>query len=174
MSPRRRRRLATYSLAGVLILLGFCLYPSQTVTVPSWHFQVVDLKERPLAGLPVEQFWHDNSGELRFHNETQTTDADGRISFPERRLKTVNIRRVLLRLPVLLSGGIHANFGSSLSLAVLCESLVIAHAPFEYDVSILPSKLVVIYQPSFIKLMPGYIQPRECATLAEQLRTASL
>jgi hypothetical protein len=167
-----RRNAVLLGVAGIIVW-GF--YPAESVTVPTWTVQFVDRKDRPLANLPVRQFWRNYSAETSDNAETRSTDADGGVTFPERRIRKAHLLRLLIPVQNVLSTGVHASFGSSAQLVPTCDMMPSGNSTSIYNGSSLPAKKLTLafFDRSYTKMMPGYEPtPLVCAKLVEQVRSA--
>ncbi|SRR6266545_3748443 len=83
----RARRVTAALLASALVAVG--LFPTRSVTVPSWRLQFVDTTGQPFANIPVRQHWEDSGVEFDSHVADAVTNAEGYVEFPERSLTTI-------------------------------------------------------------------------------------
>lgn len=80
-----------------LFLLAF-LYPFQTTTVPQWDLRVVDDAGGPVREIKVTEHWQHYLLEANGHEELQTTNDEGRVSFSPRKVRASLTRRLFGRL----------------------------------------------------------------------------
>ena len=102
-------------LALVAIVL---LWPTESIVVAPWTVTVVDEQGRPVPNAAVNCSWRDYSLESEDHEERTHTDAAGKVSFPERRIRASRLRRVLGPALNAVREGVHASFGPSGQLVV--------------------------------------------------------
>jgi hypothetical protein len=151
------------------------VYPAESVTVPTWTVEFVDLKDRFLADIPVRQFWRDYSAETSDNSETRNADADGRVTFPERRIRNAHILRVLIPELNVLSTGVHASFGKSAQVVPMCAMMPTGNNSSIYSGASPPAKKLTLasLDRSYTNKMPGYERvPPVCARLDGQVRSA--
>jgi hypothetical protein len=73
-------------VTAVLFLLIF-LYPFETTIVPQWNCRVVDDAGAPVRGINVTEHWQNYLLETTGHEEAQTTNENGLVSFGERSIR---------------------------------------------------------------------------------------
>ena len=83
--------------ALVLLLVAF-LYPFQTTTVPQWNLRVVDDAGAPVREINVTEHWQHYRLEADGHEEAQTTNQDGLVSFGLRSIRASVARRLFARI----------------------------------------------------------------------------
>lgn len=73
------------------------LIPYETTVVPKWKIRVVDETGAPYASMRVRQSWYHYTldTEPGGNSDTQWTDAEGYVEFPERRLGASMLSRVV-------------------------------------------------------------------------------
>jgi hypothetical protein len=90
-----RTRIA---LAAILVLLlATFLYPFQTTIVPQWDLRVVDDAGAPVREIKVTEHWQHYLLESSGHEEAQTTNQDGLVSFGLRSIRASLARRLFAR-----------------------------------------------------------------------------
>ena len=104
LDPRLRIVLVVATAFFVLLLL----YPFETTTVPQWNLRVVDAAGTPVPEINVTEHWQNYLLESEGHEEVQTTNQDGRVSFVARSIRASLVRRLLARI---------GRFGSSANRA---------------------------------------------------------
>ena len=86
----------------VIIALAFdliiFLYPLQTTTVPHWNLRVVDDAGAPVREINVTEHWQNYLLETEGHEEAQTTNQDGLVSFGARSIRASVLRRLLAQI----------------------------------------------------------------------------
>jgi hypothetical protein len=113
VNPKTRRIL--WVLAPVLLAAG--LWPFERTTSLPVNMQVVDETGRPTPGILVKQQWRDWSAESVEHKETTTTDANGRVVFPERKVKTCRLCIAAIATSQVLRSGVHAGIGPFVTIS---------------------------------------------------------
>lgn len=91
LDERILRRLWLPFLIAVIVLV----YPFQTTVAPAWHLRVVDDTGLAVVGMKVTEHWQHNSLESNGHEDLETTDRDGRVSFPARPIRSSLFARAL-------------------------------------------------------------------------------
>jgi len=101
-----------------LIILAVLVVPSPGVVVPEWHVRVIDSHHRPLAGIIVRQDWKDYFVEPAnsTHIESETTDDNGDVTFPERRVYSPLILRALAMVLARADFITHQSYGPHASV----------------------------------------------------------
>jgi len=113
-SPRTRK-----ICVGILVLATtLVLYPFQTETAPEWTLRVVDNFGSSVAGINVTQHWQHYLLESEAHEEFQKSDAEGRVSFPERNIRASIARRTISLLARLVREGTTARLDARASVVV--------------------------------------------------------
>ena len=84
-------------VAAVTFLLIF-LYPFETTIVPQWNCRVVDDAGAPVRELNVTEHWQDYLLETTGHEEAQTTNNNGLVSFGERSIRANVARRLFSQI----------------------------------------------------------------------------
>ena len=100
-------RLQMAVAAALVLLLITLLYPFQTTTVPQWNLRVVDDAGAPLREINITEHWQQYLLEPSGHEEAQTTDQDGRVSFGVRSIRASPAHRLLARLSIFARQGSH-------------------------------------------------------------------
>jgi hypothetical protein len=85
------------TVVSLLLLFAF-LYPSKTTTLPEWKLRVVDDAGEPVAEVNVTEHWQHYLLESAGHEEAQTTNRDGRVSFDLRSIRASLAGRLLARI----------------------------------------------------------------------------
>jgi hypothetical protein len=165
MKPKKTLAL----IVAAILICSF--YPAETVTVPAWTVQFVDVKNQPLAFMPVEQTWQNYSVEDSAHSDFAKTDAHGIASFPERRLKYPLLFRVVN--PV-LKFSFHASYGNSSWLQPRCDLLPASDPMPHFSGASLPKKVVYGYddRTTMPKEFRGNVVP-ECERINLQTKNAN-
>lgn len=83
--------------ALVLFLVTF-LYPFQTTTVPQWNLRIVDDAGVPVREINVTEHWQHYLLEADGHEEAQTTNQEGLVSFGLRSIRASLARRLFARI----------------------------------------------------------------------------
>jgi|SRR5271168_5147248 len=85
----RRSSKILSATAGLILLAGIVLFTPYPVSgVPQWKLQILDANGRPAAGAVIQQEWIDPDSEGEgTPTDTQTSDSNGFVVFPEHRLR---------------------------------------------------------------------------------------
>jgi hypothetical protein len=122
---------------------------TESVTVPPWRVRFVDLKGEALRGLEVEQTWRNYSvesgDEAAGNRATGATDGDGWVSFPERRLNTSLLARIIGPVRSVQHGGMHAAFGPQSALHASCRLMSVGWVEPVYSGGTLPESITLRY-----------------------------
>lgn len=154
------------------ILLAIALfYPLDSVVIPEWKVQHVDAMDRPIADMKVRQWWHNNSteGNAPFHTEDAISDRNGITIFPEHRLRSPVIIRLLGPVFNFLGTGIEASYGPSSWIDSYCDVSERGSTRAVYSGHGLQPKIIYYY----IKLPYIHAQlkptPSECSDIERQV-----
>src|SRR4030095_5959084 len=74
-------------LATSVVFLVIVSYPFETTIVPQWNLQVVDEAGAPVREINVTEHWQHYVLESGGHEEAQTTNQDGLVSFGARSIR---------------------------------------------------------------------------------------
>ncbi len=107
IGPRLRRTLVALVLL-LLVLLVFLVFPFKTTIVPTWTLRVVDESGTPVPGINVTEHWQHYLLESSGHEDLRQTEADGRVSFPDRAIRASLLRRLLATIGRLAKSGTEA------------------------------------------------------------------
>ena len=110
----KKRRLI---FAVSALVLACLLFPPADLMSPDWDVLVTDPEGHPIAGASVTVFSQQYTFERQDHEETKTTSADGRAHFDERRIRAMNLVRLIGAIRN-LDQGAHASFGVHTWLSV--------------------------------------------------------
>ena len=74
--------------AAVLLLVTGAVFftPYPIVVVPEWKLRIVDASGQPAVGAGLQQEWIDPDMDGQTLGATQTSDSNGLVVFPERRV----------------------------------------------------------------------------------------
>jgi hypothetical protein len=107
------------SLAGLLLLLlVFLVFPFKTTIVPTWTLRVIDESGTPVPGINVTEHWQHYLLESSGHEDVRQTEAQGRVSFPDRAITASLFRRLLTTIGRLPKSGAEAKRGPYASVVV--------------------------------------------------------
>jgi hypothetical protein len=96
---RRLRYPSRIALAAALALsLVIFLYPFKTTTLPQWSLRIVDDAGAPVREINVTEHWQHYLLESAGHEEAQTTNRDGRVSFALRSIRASVAGRLFARI----------------------------------------------------------------------------
>jgi hypothetical protein len=144
--PRMRKRWRNGLLVASAGMLGLSCIPAPSVVVPAWSVQIVDKEAKPVQGISVREVWQDYSVETKSHEEMFVTPKDGRVFFPERRIWTPRIMRVLGPIRNVLSFGVHASFGRTAYLIIWGKGGLEGSTDYTPGKP-LPDRVTVSYKP---------------------------
>jgi hypothetical protein len=91
-------------------LAAVALVPIPYLACPSWRVRVVDGSGTPVEGMTVRLVYQNYSVEADGHEEDQTTDRQGDVTFPARRSSASAARLCMFTLRSACAGP-HASFG---------------------------------------------------------------
>jgi hypothetical protein len=95
LSGYRLRIVVVLALAVVLVTF---LYPFETTTVPQWNLRIVDDAGAPVREINVTEHWQNYLLETGGHEEAQTTNQAGLVSFGERSIRASVASRLFARI----------------------------------------------------------------------------
>jgi hypothetical protein len=133
----------------IAALAAPALIRTGSVTVPQWRVRFVDLKGEPLRGLEVKQTWRnysvESADEAAENLATGATDGDGWVTFPERRLTTSLLARIIGPVRSIQQGGMHAAFGPQSALYPSCRLMPVGWVEPVYAGGALPESITLRY-----------------------------
>src|ERR1044071_5555855 len=85
-------------IAPLCVLISAAIYPFESLVVPSWKVEVIDINGAVCANMPVTETWGHYSLFLAgdFQSADEVTDSQGFVEFPERHIRAIGIRRVVM------------------------------------------------------------------------------
>lgn len=107
------------------------LYPFETEVVPPWKVQVVTEDGSPASEATVEQYWQHYSVEFESHQQELTTDSTGWVAFPQRRIRSCMLFRVVMPIVNVFRYGAHAGTGPKSFIIAYSSNRGKAHANYE-------------------------------------------
>jgi len=105
MPSTTKRLIVTIAVIGVMV------FPFPKTLVPAQRVFVTTKDMHPISGALVRQIWRDYSLEFAGHEEDLPTDADGRVTFPARKIRAPLVWRLIGPLTSIAGQGVHASFG---------------------------------------------------------------
>jgi hypothetical protein len=84
-------------IAAALLFVAF-LYPFETTIVPQWTLRVIDDTGTPVREINVTEHWQNYLLESAGHEEVQTTNPDGSVTFGARTIRASMLRRLFSRI----------------------------------------------------------------------------
>ena len=120
-------RLRILVIAAFLIFVVTLLYPFQTTIVPEWNLRIVDDAGAPVREINVTEHWQHYLLESAGHEEVQTTNQDGLVSFGARTIRASVTRRLLART---------SKFGSNDSRGAVRYGAVVVWGKKEYETTV--------------------------------------
>jgi hypothetical protein len=85
----------TIIIVALLLCAVILLIPFPTTVVPEWKITVVDTTGKPFANWEVRQYWQHYSLEREGHRKDKLTDGNGYVVFPERRIWSPLLWRIV-------------------------------------------------------------------------------
>lgn len=95
---RSSNRFRIIVIAGSVLILVIFLYPFETTTVPQWNLRVLDEAGAPVREINVTEHWQNYLLESEGHEEAQTTNQDGLVSFRARTIRAGIAGRLFARI----------------------------------------------------------------------------
>jgi hypothetical protein len=92
---RLQRNKVVFGLLLCLVTIGG-LVPFRTVVIPEWSIELVDEAGAPVSYTTVRQEWS-SSGRSQVLSDIRTSDANGKVTFPERTYYAPALWRALIR-----------------------------------------------------------------------------
>jgi hypothetical protein len=91
-----KKKLLVYTPLFALILVA--VYPFESTVVPAWKVKVIDVDGVRCQNMPLFETWGHYSLFLsgNFQSEDGVTDREGFVEFPERRMRAIGIRRLVM------------------------------------------------------------------------------
>ncbi len=105
---------------AIIILIGILWFPFELKIASERQFQILDLKGNPINGAMVRQHWDQYA--LQFHKSVDSqSNPEGKISFPERTVRTSVLFLIYGGARELISAGRSAGFWSYESIGVAAD-----------------------------------------------------
>ncbi|MGH9870976.1 MAG: hypothetical protein ACRD9S_00645 [Pyrinomonadaceae bacterium] len=95
---RSSQRFRIVVIAASVVFLVVLLYPFETTTVPQWNLRIVDDAGAPVREINVTEHWQNYLLESGGHEEAQTTNQDGLVSFAVRNIRASLVSRLFARI----------------------------------------------------------------------------
>lgn len=91
----KQRQIMYLVLLGIA---GMSLYPYESLVIPAWRLQVMDVNANVCKDMPVYQSWGHYSLFLMgsLGRDERLSDQNGFVEFPERRVRAIGLRRVVM------------------------------------------------------------------------------
>ena len=106
-------------LIAILVLLLLTLvYPFQITIVPAWDLRIVDETHAPVGAINVTEHWRHYLFESYGQEDLRRTEADGRVSFPERTMRASLLTRAWATIKTIAGDGRHARRDAAASAVV--------------------------------------------------------
>jgi hypothetical protein len=108
-------------IAALCVLIAAAFYPYESVVVPTWKVKIIDVNGSPCENMPVMEMWGHYSLFLtgNHQSEDSVTDKNGFVEFPERSVRAIGIRRLVMPFVTMIltiahgSTGVHAAVSTS-------------------------------------------------------------
>lgn len=106
-------------IIALCILIGVAIYPFESMVVPVWRVKVIDVKGRVCENMPVSETWAHYSLFLSgdFRSADDITNSDGFVEFPERRVRAIGIRRLVMPFVTKMLTIVHGSTGADGSIS---------------------------------------------------------
>lgn len=108
-----RKRYIIFAMSCLTVALLF--YPFESTVVPAWELQVVDVSGNVCPNMRVTQSWGHYSLYLDGADESEDrfTDMNGHVEFPERTIRAIGLRRVVVPVIAHILVIAHGSVGTS-------------------------------------------------------------
>ena len=85
-------------IVALCVLIGAAIYPFESSVVPAWRVRVIDTEGVACENMPVTEMWGHYSLFLDgdFQSADDVTNPEGVVEFPERRVRAIGMRRVIM------------------------------------------------------------------------------
>jgi hypothetical protein len=112
VTPTKKRYLI---FAMSCLTVALLLYPFESIVVPAWKLQVVDVNENVCRNMRVTQSWGHYSLYLdgADQSEDRFTDMSGHVEFPERTIRAGLLRRIVVPVVAHILVIAHGSVGAS-------------------------------------------------------------
>jgi hypothetical protein len=107
------RRILIVTSLGVLVALTILLFPFESTVVPAATVTVVDEAGNLMADVVVKQQWMDVAVEDEMHVGIARTNQAGVVSFPDRKHRSMFLKRLLNSVWRIATQGTHASIWPS-------------------------------------------------------------
>jgi hypothetical protein len=101
-----------YALIGLLVIIVLVAYPFEITVGPDWDVHVIDENGKPLIGATVRETWQQCSLETQSHEEDKTTDSNGAVHFPVRRMMASLLSKFIGCISNFRQSGVHSSCGT--------------------------------------------------------------
>jgi hypothetical protein len=107
-------------IVGLCVVVAAALYPYESVVVPVWKVRVVDVNGTACQSMPVMEMWGHYSLFLTGNHQSEdaVTNQDGIVEFPERRVRAIGIRRLLMPFVTKALTLAHGGYGVHAAVSV--------------------------------------------------------
>jgi hypothetical protein len=85
-------------ITALCIVIGAAIYPYESTVVPAWRVKVIDTNGVACENMPVTEMWGHYSLFLMGNHQSEdgVTNREGLVEFPERRVRAIGIRRLVM------------------------------------------------------------------------------
>ncbi|MCB1026088.1 MAG: hypothetical protein KDB79_16950 [Acidobacteria bacterium] len=138
-------------IIALCIVIAAAIYPFESMVVPRWKVKVVDVNGKVCDNMPVTEMWGHYSLFLdgRHQSADLNSNRDGFVEFPERRVRAIGIRRLIM--------------------PVVTQILTIAHGSTGADGAVATSGLIDVAWLSYKEdlPLPDIARVKKCITKAD-------
>jgi hypothetical protein len=108
-----KNRYLNVIIACLIIVL--LLYPFESIVVPAWKLQIVDVQGNVCPNMRVTESWGHYSLYLEgwLGSDDRFTDMNGYVEFPERKIRASSLRRVVMPVITHILIIVHGSVGAS-------------------------------------------------------------
>ena len=106
------------ALCLLLVLLAFLIYPFQQTIVPAWQLRIIDNHGSPVSEINITEHWQHWLFEKDAHDDLRRPGPDGRVSFPERTMRTSILNGLVTRVHRRVTEGRYAKIEPAASVVV--------------------------------------------------------
>ena len=106
------------SLCLLLFLLAFLIYPFQQTIIPAWQLRIIDNHGSPVSEINITEHWQHWLFEKNAHDDWRKPGLDGRVSFPERTMRSSLLNRLVTRVQKRATEGRYAKVEPAASVVV--------------------------------------------------------
>ena len=102
----------------LFLLLAFLIYPFQQTIIPAWQLRIIDNHGSPVSEINITEHWQHRLFEKDAHDDLRKPGLDGRVSFPERTMRSSLLNRLVTTVHRRATEGRDANMEPAASVVV--------------------------------------------------------